>query len=477
MAANGSASRGRGRRGGWRVAIAALLLAGSLVGPAWSVSAADTGVIAGADEGVRLRAAPGFEGGVVGTLWDGMAVELRIDEDDTVVDPDGETRWWPISTELGDGWVSGAFLQIDGWDTGAVTTIAPAAPAEPVEAEPVAADEWDGPDLTWSSTARVADADGVNLRAEPGGGGEVLRALGPGETVSLRSGASTVWADGMRWWPVAFDALEGWVAGPYLEPADVAAPPDVAAADVANDDWVVSEAPATSGETADFAGLGWVTVATDDGSGVNLRADAAPDAERIGQAFEGDVVELLDGPMLDPIGNDWFLVADNGVTGWVFGDYLDEGGDPDNNAAPIRAGVATGSFMYPVSSFQFTQGFGCSQYWWFYAYDPWAGCHVHDGIDLAAPWYTDVFAADGGTVEQSGWCDCGLGWYAKIDHLNGYKTVYGHLADMPLVGVGERVAKGDHIAEMGSTGSSTGSHLHFSLEYRGSKVDPLGYLP
>jgi hypothetical protein len=454
------------QRGRWRSAVGSVLLVAALLAPAATASA-DTGVIAGADDGVRLRADPGFDGAVVGTLWDGTAVDLRIDEADTVLDPDGETRWWPVATELGDGWVAGAFLRIDGWDTGAVA--APASDGGDAAATAPAGDGWDGPDLTWSSTARVAESDGVNLRAEPGSVGAVLDALAQGEVVDLREGASTVWADGMRWWPVNVDGVDGWVAGPYLEAADAAAAPDDGG------DWVVSEEPARSGDGASFAGMGWATVATDDGSGLNLRADAAPDAERVGQAFEGDLVELLDGPVSDPLGNAWYLVEDGGVTGWAFGDYLSPGDEPA--AAPARAGRASGSFMYPVSDFQFTQGFGCSQYWWFYAYDPWAGCHVHDGIDLAAPWYTDVVASDGGIVEQAGWCDCGLGWYVKLDHLNGYKTTYGHLAESPLVAPGQAVAKGDHIGEMGSTGSSTGSHLHFSVEYRGSKVDPLAYLP
>ncbi len=461
----------RGRRQGFRRVVIAALLAGSLLAPlanaAMTAVAADSGVISGADEGVRLRAEPGFNGDVLGTLWDGMVVGLRIDAVDTVLDPDGQTRWWPVSTDYGDGWVSGAYLSLDGWDTGSVTAPASAAAND-------AADDstgWDGPDLTWASEARVADADGVNMRAEPGGAGTILWALGPNETVALRSGASTVWADGMRWWPVAYDGVDGWIAGPYLEATDGGAAADESS-------WVVSEAPASSGDGATgFTGLGWMTVRTNDGTGLNLRADAAPDAERVGQAYEGDVVALLDGPAFDPIGNAWFLVDDGGVTGWAFGDYLRDGGDPAHNAAPVRAGRATGAFMYPTAGFQFTQGFGCSPYWWNYVYNAFWGCNVHDGIDLAAPWYTDLVAADGGMVEQAGWCNCGLGWYVKIDHLNGFKTTYGHMADAPFVSVGQQVSKGEHIGEMGSTGNSTGSHVHFSMEYQGNKVDPLAYLP
>jgi murein DD-endopeptidase MepM/ murein hydrolase activator NlpD len=160
----------------------------------------------------------------------------------------------------------------------------------------------------------------------------------------------------------------------------------------------------------------------------------------------------MEGPETDPLGNPWYLVTDGATTGWVFGDFLrraDQPASPDDGTAPAapeapreqRRGTATGSFMYPVERFQFTQGFGCSPYPWFYAYDAVAGCNVHDGIDLAAAMYTAVLAADGGTVDQAGWCDCGLGYYVKLDHGDGLATVYGHLAEWPPVAPGRRSAR------------------------------------
>jgi murein DD-endopeptidase MepM/ murein hydrolase activator NlpD len=226
----------------------------------------------------------------------------------------------------------------------------------------------------------------------------------------------------------------------------------------------------------------YVMATTDDGTGLNIRADGAPDAERIGVVPEDDVVQVMDGPFYDPIGNPWYLITDNAVTGFVSGWYLSGADQPgaalDKTAIPPKVsvpGTATGALAYPLGSWTLTQGFGCSPYWM----EPWnaaLGCNFHNGIDLAAPMYSPIGAADGGTVEYAGWCDCGLGYYVKIDHGNGFATLYGHMAEPPPVWAGEPVAKGDLIGWVGSTGASTGPHVHFIVDYDGVDEDPLAYL-
>ena len=65
----------------------------------------------------------------------------------------------------------------------------------------------------------------------------------------------------------------------------------------------------------------------------------------------------------------------------------------------------------------------------------------------------------------------------KIDHGNGFKTLYGHMAELPWVSAGDAVAKGDVIGPVGSTGASTGPHVHFIVQLNGVAQDPLAYLP
>jgi murein DD-endopeptidase MepM/ murein hydrolase activator NlpD len=98
----------------------------------------------------------------------------------------------------------------------------------------------------------------------------------------------------------------------------------------------------------------------------------------------------------------------------------------------------------------------------------------HPGIDIAAVEGTPELAADAGQVVFSGWGEYGI--YVEIDHGNGFHTVYGHM-EQALVQVGQTVSPGQEIGLMGSTGRSTGPHLHFEIRYQGVPQNPLDFLP
>lgn len=101
------------------------------------------------------------------------------------------------------------------------------------------------------------------------------------------------------------------------------------------------------------------------------------------------------------------------------------------------------------------------------------GSTDHKGLDIGVPMGSDVAAADGGKVVEAGW-NGGYGNYVEIDHGNGRRTVYGHL-DSYHVLRGDVVSKGDIIAQSGSTGNSTGPHLHFGVKENNKFVDPMMY--
>ena len=85
-----------------------------------------------------------------------------------------------------------------------------------------------------------------------------------------------------------------------------------------------------------------------------------------------------------------------------------------------------------------------------------------------------ILACDSGTVTKSGWDPFGLGLNIIIDHGDGYQTVYGHLSRLD-VSYGEKVGRGEQIGIMGSTGRSTGPHVHFMVKYNGAAQNPLDY--
>lgn len=119
----------------------------------------------------------------------------------------------------------------------------------------------------------------------------------------------------------------------------------------------------------------------------------------------------------------------------------------------------TGLFQWPVLG-TITQGY-------------WYG---HRAIDIGAPTGSAVLATDGGFVSFAGWTDVGYGYLIVIDHANGFATYYAHLSNI-YVFVGQAVERGQVIGAVGSTGWSTGPHLHFEVRYYGTQQNPRAYLP
>ncbi|MGN1326789.1 MAG: M23 family metallopeptidase [Clostridia bacterium] len=100
--------------------------------------------------------------------------------------------------------------------------------------------------------------------------------------------------------------------------------------------------------------------------------------------------------------------------------------------------------------------------------------HTHTGLDIAAPAGTDIKASANGVVSYSGWMS-GYGYLIIIDHENGVQSYYGHCSKL-YANVGEEVLAGDIIAAVGSTGNSTGNHLHFEIRINGSPINPQKYI-
>ena len=100
----------------------------------------------------------------------------------------------------------------------------------------------------------------------------------------------------------------------------------------------------------------------------------------------------------------------------------------------------------------------------------------HAGLDVAAPVGSPVFAARAGRVREADWSGDGYGLKVVVDHGDGLTTLYGHLSAVE-VDPDAAVERGQLIGQVGSTGYSTGPHLHFEVRGRGALVDPLGYLP
>lgn len=127
--------------------------------------------------------------------------------------------------------------------------------------------------------------------------------------------------------------------------------------------------------------------------------------------------------------------------------------------ASIQAGAqGSSNFIWPTSG-------AITQYYVWY----------HQALDIASPASPPVLAADSGTVAYAGCINWGYGCHVIIDHGNGYQTLYAHLSSY-AVEVGNSVGQGSQIGVMGSTGRSTGTHLHFEIRSGGQILNPLGFL-
>ncbi|GAB5431691.1 MAG: DUF5930 domain-containing protein [Epibacterium sp.] len=135
-----------------------------------------------------------------------------------------------------------------------------------------------------------------------------------------------------------------------------------------------------------------------------------------------------------------------------------------------RIAAAQAPFSVPVNLGQVrqTSGFG-------YRRDPkTGGRRLHKGSDFAGGTGTDIFATADGVVTHAGW-QSGYGRLVKIQHAFGIETRYAHNSNL-RVKVGQRVSRGDHIADMGNTGRSTGTHLHYEVRVNGKPVNPMIYI-
>lgn len=142
-----------------------------------------------------------------------------------------------------------------------------------------------------------------------------------------------------------------------------------------------------------------------------------------------------------------------------------ESSKPGSTSKPVTTTTPSGiTWVVPVKYQKVSSPFG---YRIHPVYKDW---RMHYGIDLAAAKNTPIYAARSGTVEFAKWNDS-AGNYVKIDHGDGFDTIYMHMTRY-IVKTGEKVTAGQVIGYVGSTGTSTGNHLHFGMQYKGAYVNP-----
>lgn len=202
-------------------------------------------------------------------------------------------------------------------------------------------------------------------------------------------------------------------------------------------------------------------------TGVSYTVKSGDTLESVAKKYQADAQAILDFPFND-VPDDFSLKA-----GQVL--IVPDGFPPETKVAPkakpqpqyLAQGTASPTFEAPAGAkFIWPTNGIITQYFSWY----------HPGIDIANRAVPAIAGADGGTIIVAGWPDSsGYGNRVLIDHGNGYSSLYAHLSNI-YVSVGQTVTRGQVIGQMGSTGRSTGTHLHFEIHYKGVAINPLAIL-
>ncbi len=215
----------------------------------------------------------------------------------------------------------------------------------------------------------------------------------------------------------------------------------------------------------------------------NPEVEKAPDLLRVGQLLvilplDGVYHTVEEGDTLESLAQK-YKVEEEVITSCPYNTLPQDGtlavGDsvivPGGTKPYVQRTVTTYTGPVPETSggsgrFRWPATGTISQYYWY----------GHRAIDIANGIGTAIVAADAGYVSFAGWTDIGYGYLVVVDHTNGYQTYYAHLSNI-FVYEGQTVSSGEVLGAMGSTGYSTGPHLHFEIRYSGYPTNPLIHLP
>lgn len=139
------------------------------------------------------------------------------------------------------------------------------------------------------------------------------------------------------------------------------------------------------------------------------------------------------------------------------------------DTTPSTQAPSSSGWIKPLKSYTFTSAFGMRLH---PIKNKWL---MHEGVDLSAPQGTPIYAAKAGKVTRTAFQAGGAGYYVSINHGDGFSSVYMHMTNY-IVKPGDYVATGQVIGYVGSTGGSTGPHLHFGIAYNGTYVNPMNYI-
>ncbi len=289
------------------------------------------------------------------------------------------------------------------------------------------------------SSKGTVTASYLNARSGPGTNYSVVGGFSKGATLTITDKQGT-------WYKVNISSSKsGWVSSDYVK---------LTTSNSSNtSSGSTSSSNGSSTGTSNSTSSSKKIVITADA--LNARASASTSGAILGSVHKNEVYTYIS------VKNGWYQIKiPSGKTAYICGDYVKA-----FTSYPINGG---GSYIWPTqTSKRITSYFGETE----------DRNHTHKGVDIAAAGGSQIIAVASGKVVTNTYEGGGFGYYVVIEQDDGIKAYYGHMKQASYLSVGTRVSAGQTIGMVGSTGLSTGNHLHIEFRQGSTSINPLKYFP
>lgn len=290
---------------------------------------------------------------------------------------------------------------------------------------------------SYSGTGTVT-ATYLNARSGPGTNYAIIGGFNKGATVTITDKQG-------NWYKVKISSSKtGWVSSDYVKTGSTSSSGSSSSSSSG------SSSSSSSGSTTSTSTSKKIVITA---STLNARSGASTSSAILGVVRQNEVYTYTS------VKNGWYMIKlPSGKSAYICGDYV-----KSFSSYAIKGG---GSYIWPLQTSKYiTSYFGARN-----------GSY-HYGIDIAAAGGSQIIAAVGGKVVTNAYEANGFGYYVVIQQSDGIKAYYGHMKQASFLKVGDTVKAGDTVGMVGSTGRSTGNHLHLEFRKNGKKVNPLNYYP
>lgn len=346
--------------------------------------------------------------------------------------------WYKVKVSGKTGWISGDYVKVSAKSSSTTTTTKSAGKTTAKATTKAAAASSDLGNCT-------VTASYLNVRSGPGKNYSLAGGLSKGSCVKVLEKKGS-------WFKVKLSSGKtGWVMSTYVKFSSSGGnSTKKTTSSTKKTTATTKKSSGNSSGGASVSSTGKIIIKADV---LNARSSASTSGKKVGTVGNNEVYTYTE------VKNGWYKITiPSGAKAYVSGDYV----KPFSTYA-VKGG---GSYIWPVQAYsRISSYFGPRD------------CRNHCGIDIAAPGGSQIMAVSSGKVVKNTFEADGFGYYIVIQQDDGICTYYGHMKTPSFLKIGARVKAGDTIGQVGSTGRSTGNHLHLEFRRGTTRINPLNYYP